>query len=357
MDNPKISVMVCCYNVAKWFKMGRLNNIYNQTYKNWELLLIDDGSTDETPAILDAEAKKAESLGLREGQIRVFHKPNGGTGSARNMAIDNATGDYIMAFDIDDDLKPDTLEYCAKQMEEKQLDMLVFGLEVHELSINKVFNYSFGDKLIMSNQELRDNYLDRFLFVPGGSNGYFCNKCYRMSFLNKYHLRFENQRIQQDEVFNLLVYRHLERCYISPSVFYIYYIYNTGNNRSRFIPDRFDIYKSVRQHFEDLKTYWKLNDKRFEDYLQRRFYNSVLQCMLFNLTHPKCPWTKEEKQHEMQRIMQDPLTIQSFQWADCHEKGIEQRCYRKACRAESLSQIKFYSKLFDTLHDIRKKLR
>lgn len=348
MSCPKISVIICCYNVSKWLKLGRLNNIYNQTYQNWELLLIDDGSTDETPAIIDAEAKK-------ESRVRAFHKPNGGAGSARNMAIDNATGEYICAFDIDDDLKPDMLEYCVEQMEAKQVDMLVFGLEVHELYINKVFNYSFGDKLITSNQELRDNYLDYFLFVPGGSNGYFCNKCYRMSFLNMYHLRFENQRIQQDEVFNLLVYHHLERCYISPRIFYIYYIYNSGNTRSRFIPDRFDIYKSVRQHFETLKSFWSLNDQRLDDYLDKRFYTSVLQCMLFNLTHPDCPWTTTEKQREMNRIMDDALTLQSFQYAESHFNSLEHRLSRKICNKKSLFLIETYNMVLGKLHSFRKK--
>ena len=346
MSCPKISVIICCYNVSKWLKLGRLNNIYNQTYQNWELLLIDDGSTDETPAIIDAEAKK-------ESRVRAFHKPNGGAGSARNMAIDNATGEYICAFDIDDDLKPDMLEYCVEQMEAKQVDMLVFGLEVHELYINKVFNYSFGDKLITSNQELRDNYLDYFLFVPGGSNGYFCNKCYRMSFLNMYHLRFENQRIQQDEVFNLLVYHHLERCYISPRIFYIYYIYNSGNTRSRFIPDRFDIYKSVRQHFETLKSFWSLNDQRLDDYLDKRFYTSVLQCMLFNLTHPDCPWTTTEKQREMNRIMDDALTLKCFKYAESHAVGGEQRLYRYACKKRSLFLIKLLTSVFGMFHKTR----
>jgi glycosyltransferase involved in cell wall biosynthesis len=350
MGHPKISVIICCYNVAKWLKLGRLNNVYNQTYQNWELLLIDDGSTDETPAIIDAEAKK-------ESRVRAFHKPNGGAGSARNMAIDNATGEYICAFDIDDELKPDMLEYCVGQMEANQVDMLVFGLEVHELYVNKVFNYSFGDKLITSNQELRDNYLDYFLFVPGGSNGYFCNKCYRMSFLNKYHLRFENQRIQQDEVFNLLVYHYLEKCYISPRIFYIYYIYSSGNTRSRFIPDRFDIYKSVREHFEDLKSFWNLNDSRFDNYLDSRFYSGVMQCMIFNLTHTDCPWTKGEKKTEIARIMNDPLTLHSFRYAETHVNGIEHRLYRDACRKKSLLLINIYASLFRFIHRARKSLK
>lgn len=87
-ESSKVSIIVGCYNVSKWLCMGRLNDIYNQTYRNWELILVDDGSTDETPALLDAEAKK-------DSRIRVLHKENGGLGSARNAGMDIATGDYI----------------------------------------------------------------------------------------------------------------------------------------------------------------------------------------------------------------------------------------------------------------------
>ena len=175
--------------------------------------------------------------------------------------------------------------------------------------------------------------------------------------MNMYHLRFENQRIQQDEVFNLLVYHHLERCYISPKIFYIYYIYNSGNTRTRFIPDRFDIYKSVREHFEELKNFWSLIDKRLDDYLEKRFYTGVIQCMLFNLTHPNCKWTKQQKKDEMERIMTDPLTIQCFKYAETHERRLEQLLYRKACKNQSLFQIKLVTSVFGIFHKMRRLLK
>lgn len=325
--------------------MGRLDNIYNQTFQNWELLLVDDGSTDETPKLIDEEA-------TRDLRVRAFHKPNGGAGSARNMAIDNARGEYICAFDIDDDLKTDMLEYCVTEMDSRQVDMLVFGLEVHELYINKVFNYSFGDIQINSNKELRDNYLDHFLFVPGGSNGYFCNKCYRLSFLNEYHLRFENQRIQQDEVFNLLVYRYLERCYISPRIFYIYYVYGSGNTRSRFIPDRYEIYKSIYQHFRLLQEHWLLKDQRFEEYLQRRIYANLHELLRFNLIHPKSTWTRTEKLAEINRVLADSEYSDAMTATVNAKKNIENWLLEWAYRMRSIIAIKFLNEGFAIMRKI-----
>ena len=92
----------------------------------------------------------------------------------------------------------------------------------------------------------QNRFVDLFVL---NMNGFPWNKFYRKSFLNKYGIKYENQRIQQDEVFNLKVYKRLEKAFISSEILYTYYIYSNGNTRSRFIYDRFDIYKSVRQHF------------------------------------------------------------------------------------------------------------
>ena len=109
-------------------------------------------------------------------------------------------------------------------------------------------------------------------------------------------------------------------------------------------------------HFESLKAFWSLDDARFDDYLDKRFYQSVLQCMLFNLTHPDCPWTKNEKQYEINKIMDDALTQKCFKYAASHINSLEHRLYRRACLNRNQFQISIYGKLFGTLHLIRNKI-
>lgn len=347
-DKPKVSVIVCCYNVAKWLCAGRLDDVYSQTYGNLEIILVDDGSTDETAVLLDAEASK-------DPRVRVIHKKNGGLGSARNAGLDAASGEYVWAFDIDDRVERNCVERCVAMAEEKDCDVLMFGFLAITPYLGTIETVRLESTVITSNAELRDNYLDRILFIPNG-NGFFCNKFYRRLFLEKYNLRFENQRIQQDEVFNLKVYHHLEKCYISSEVFYHYYIYDSGNNRSRFIPDRFDIYKSIRWHFEDLKSFWNLSDQRMEDYLDRRFYQSVMTCLLFNLMHPQCTFTEMQKKEEIDRIMDDPLTIRAFKHAEISDRGLEQKLYRIVCRSRSLRQMRMAVDFFAFLRKVKKNL-
>ena len=326
-----------------------MKDVIDQTFRDWELLLVDDGSKDDSGAICDEFAKT-------DSRIKVIHKENGGLGSARNAGLDAAEGEYVWFYDVDDHADPNLLEYCVKEMDAQQLDLMMFGFRAITPDLNLEDDVHLYECLLEGQQQLCEHYLDDILFVQYG-NGFAWNKFYRKSFLDRFGLRFENQRIQQDEVFNLRCYRYLERAYLSPKVLYTYYIYEKGNTRSRFIPDRFDIYKSVRQHFEDLKKFWGLDDKRLDDYLDKRFYDGVMQCFIFNLTHPNCKWTTVQKNAEMNRINSDVLTQQAYTWAEKHNNGFEQRIFRQACQQENLFKIKLYSKLFGILHTIRRKLK
>lgn len=341
-----VSVIIPIYNVRSFIDRG-LKNVLQQTYQDLEIILSDDGST-------DGSYEKCLNCVNLDSRIRVLRQENMGAGAARNHGIEEARGEFIYFFDIDDEINPRLIEYCVNKMRKLNVDYICFGYENIETTFNSKVIVSFPEAVISTNAELREIFVDECVLK---TNGFPWNKFYRKSFLDFHGLRYENQRIQQDEVFNLKCYQYLNKAFFSPEVFYKYYVYEKGNTRSRFIFERFDIYKSVRQHFESLKSFWHLEDSRLESYLNKRFYYSVLQCMIFNINHPKCTWTKEEKQSEMYRIMNDPLTIESFKWAEFQEPCLEQKLYRKACRAQNMGQIKLYSRLFGILHSIRKKFR
>lgn len=340
-----VSVIIGIYNVLTYIDRG-IKQVLEQTYQDFEILLVDDGSTDGSLAQCHDWAKK-------DSRIRVLHQDNHGVGSARNLGMRHAKGEYLYFFDIDDMMDKHLLEYNVKQMELLNVDFILFGYKNIDTKYGSETTIRFPEALINSNQELRNVYVDNFILKV---NGFAWNKFYRKSFLEKYNLHFEDQRIQQDEVFNLMVYEHLEKAYISPDVFYTYYVYEKGNTRSRFIPDRFDIYKSVYDHFEHLKDFWHLNDRRLDNYMLQRFYNSVMQCMLFNLPHPRNPWSKKEKKAEMARIMADHLTLDAFAYAEEHINGIEQRLYRHACRHQNLLEMTLYVNFFRILRNIKRRI-
>lgn len=342
-----VSVIVPIYNVRKFIDRG-VNQLLRQTYQDYEILLVDDGST-------DGSFDECTRWATHDSRIVVLHQQNQGSGAARNLGIEHARGQYIYFYDIDDEISPRLLEYNMQMMAQSSVDMIVFGYTSVDFKYKTKVTVSFPQTHIESNHQLRDVYVDQFVLKV---NGFVWNKFYKKEFIDRCHLRFENQRIQQDEVFNILCYQHVEKIFISSEVLYTYYVYDKGNTRSYYIPDRFDIYKSVRKHFENLKSNWKLDDQRLDDYLNKRFYyDGVLSCILFNLQHTGCPLSSKQKKEVLNTIMSDSYTIKAFEYADRVNLGFEQRLYRNACKKQSLWQIRFWVGIFSILHAINAKLR
>ena len=114
---PKISVIVPVYNTEKYLHRC-IDSVLAQTYKDFELLLIDDGSKDSSGAICDEYA-------ARDSRVKVFHKENGGVSSARNAGLAIASGDWIMHLDGDDRIAPDIQERLIRKGEDTGADIVM----------------------------------------------------------------------------------------------------------------------------------------------------------------------------------------------------------------------------------------
>ena len=115
MDEKLVSVIIPAYNIEDY--IGRcLDSIISQTYKNLEIIVVDDGSRDYTGEILDNYAKK-------DRRIKVIHKENGGVSSARNKGIEAAEGDYIGFIDGDDLIEPEMYKTLVDLLEEENADI------------------------------------------------------------------------------------------------------------------------------------------------------------------------------------------------------------------------------------------
>lgn len=190
---PEISVVFPVYNQEKYLS-NCLCSFQKQTFTDFELLLIDDGSTDNTPVICDAW----ETLDKR---IRVFHKKNGGVSSARNEGIERARGKYIVFCDPDDYVDPDYLLHLYQLLPNEEIEdgFVVQGYEKnnekgHNVgNIRFIFQYYFNEKIkfLLKRNELSD------MFSP-------CAKLFSRSFLNKYQLRFESQLSYFEDVVFIL---------------------------------------------------------------------------------------------------------------------------------------------------------
>ena len=191
----KVSIIIGLFNVSKYLEEKRLSCILQQTWSDLEILLINDGSTDNTPHICQELAKE-------DARIRLINKPNGGLGSARNA--ENVR--WMRAFAV---------------------DMTVFGMFFTYPDTCYTETSHFKDRLFTSNEELKARFVKDLFLIPNG-NGFVANKFYRRDFIERDHTRFGWQRIQQDELFNLQLYPKVNRLYLSSELLYHYNFKKTG---------------------------------------------------------------------------------------------------------------------------------
>lgn len=265
---PYFSVIVCLYNAEKYFSDG-VACMSCQTFRDFELILVDDGSTDGTAALCDACAGK--SCG-----IKVIHQQNTGLGGARNRGLGAAAGRYVCFFDIDDKVGGDWLERLHDRLEAcSGTELLIYGYREHSTVYGSVAEFSFEDRTYRTNGELRDAYA-KHLSGMRFNNGFAWNKVYRLDFLRNNGLAFPDARIQQDELFNIEVYKKVERAASVSDVLYDYFVYEGGNIRSAFIPERTGVFTGVRAAFLELASCWDLQDEDFLLYVHERYIRSLL---------------------------------------------------------------------------------
>lgn len=122
---PDITVIIPVYNVEKYLKKC-VDSVEKQTYKNFEVILVDDGSTDSSGELCDVLAKENDN-------IRVIHQENKGLGGARNTGIESCNTEYIMFLDSDDYIHPELLEKCVDVLKKNSCDIVLFDM----ISVNE----------------------------------------------------------------------------------------------------------------------------------------------------------------------------------------------------------------------------
>ena len=224
-EKIKISIVVPVYNAKKVLQTCA-DSILRQDFPDWELLLVDDGSSDGSGEVCD---RLAES----ERRIRVFHKPNGGVSSARNLGIREAGGEYLLFVDSDDEISPGTLGTLYAAARKTEADLVVCGFTyVVEASGEVVDN--FPEKYFCGGGRayLRDRFLEDFrleLFNPPW------NKLIRRKLLLQHSIFFgEAFAICEDMAFSMQVLEKCHRVCVIPKSLYRYHYKESDNLVNRF---------------------------------------------------------------------------------------------------------------------------
>ena len=211
MSDVKISVIMPVYKVEKYIRKA-IESIQNQTLTEFEFLIVDDGTPDNSGKISDEYA-------LKDSRIHVIHKENGGAPSARNTAMDIAKGKYYYFMDSDDWAEPTMLQDMYDLAEKHQLELVVAGYYIDTYYDDHNYittELSQPDQVFLSQQEFREQAYRLFdmnlLYTPW-------NKLYSAKYINDHNLRFSNT-FWDDFPFNLSVVRDVERVGITSKKYY-----------------------------------------------------------------------------------------------------------------------------------------
>ena len=247
MNTPIVSIIVPVYNAAKPLGENKtvlhrcIDSILNQEYRNYELIVADDGSKDESGKILDEYAAKDE-------RINVIHKENSGVSNTRNLAIQNARGKYIQFLDADDWITTDATKSLVRTMEESKADLVIadFYRVVGENTSHK--GRIDSDKVLT-----RDEFADYMIQNPADYYyGVLWNKLYKKSIIDTYHLKMDaSLSWSEDFIFNLEYLLHVK--HVAPLQLPInYYVKTEGSLVSQ---SRFDIRNIVDMKLSVIKYY------------------------------------------------------------------------------------------------------
>lgn len=277
-EDYKVSIIVPVYNVERYIERC-MQSLYSQTYKNIEIILVDDESTDNSGSICD-QYEKADS------RIKVVHKKNAGLGMARNTGLKLMTGNYVMFVDSDDYIEKDAVERMLKIAVEydaqvvtsnfaydkrKEINCIPTGLYEGDLKVREVLIHMLGSKK-GNNDEI---------------NVSSCTKLYLIKFLRDIRAQFPSEKnlIWEDMAFNCFVISKCKRVYVNDFAYY-HYCYNQLSLTHKYNSDKF---QNVMKMYQYMKTQIKHLDLPDEAVLRinNMFIGNVRTCMKLEAYYAK----------------------------------------------------------------------
>lgn len=258
--NELISVVVPVYNVEKYLHQS-IESIINQTYKNLQIILVDDGSTDNSGKICDEYAEK-------DSRITVIHQDNKGAGAAKNTGLDLVEGEYLSLIDSDDYIEPEFYEKMLSAMKKNNSDVVQCLFANVFVNNRYIRNYNFPSK---SDRKLRTKkYLFEMLY--DWKYAIFANKLFKSSLLKD--IRFPVGRKIDDEFFTYKLICNAKKVVNINDCLYNYRMRKTSvmndNSEYKLILDRIDCFK-------DRYEYVSAKYSGLEYFYYNHFHNILLQ--------------------------------------------------------------------------------
>ncbi|ONI37917.1 hypothetical protein AN639_06750 [Candidatus Epulonipiscium fishelsonii] len=273
----KISIIVPIYNAQKYLDRS-ISNIMYQSFKEIEIILVDDGSNDNSLDICKKYAKE-------DNRIRIISQKNSGAGQARNAGIKLASpaSEYYMFFDADDFMETQMVETMYNAITSGNYDLVICNS--NEISANTIAVQSttkLTDKVYSTKQACRNDYIE--LMKLNCANTLW-NKIYKASIIKEHNIKFPSLPRGQDAVFNCDYFNYVNSMKTISDVLYNYVLNDLESRSKKFTPDNFNISLKRIKHWESVFKKWNIWDKNAKVFLA----NYLLLDTVSNLFYSQSP--------------------------------------------------------------------
>lgn len=244
------SIIIPVYNSEKSL-IRCVDSIIKQKYSFWEMILVDDGSWDQSVNICDNYAQ-------RDRRIKVIHQSNKGVSEARNAGLGFSNGKYILFIDSDDYVEEDFLEEYTRCLSQYGPETFVWCGSEHVLETSKEccyrLQYGNEEEVCCTRKDALALYVHQMLNVPW-------NKCYLKELIEKNNIKMPKEMsLGEDLIFNLRYMDALgeKRIVINNRLLYHYMVQNTGNLNSKYYPDKYELVKFLNRKVCQYSESWNV---------------------------------------------------------------------------------------------------
>lgn len=320
-----VSVIIPVYNMEGSIEKAT-DSILAQDYENIEVILVDDGSNDNT---LDA----LNRIAAKDGRVAVLHTENRGAGPARNTGIEASSGKYLYFPDADDYLEPNAISSLVKAMEEEEeCDLVVFGYRVstHEgITISTKVYEAFSN----SGEHIRMAYsdyfgMDRRFSIQGAP----WNKFFNGDAIRENAIRYPALRRHQDEAFISRYMSHCKRVRFIPDVLYTYFANTVTLEWKKYPVDYADAVAGLNQVWQETICSWNKNDSATRLLVENCIFGLWIKALVLSYS-PKMGFNYFQRLKWIKKICVDnamnkyPMSIAKNVYPKCVLFAIKCRLY------------------------------
>jgi glycosyltransferase involved in cell wall biosynthesis len=314
-QTPKVSVIIPAYNVEDYVRRA-VESVCAQSFEDFELLVVDDGSSDDTGRIID-------QLAERDPRVDTFHQANAGAPAARNFALDRARGTYVLFMDADDWADPSMLEDMVAFGDANGLELVIAGFFIdtyygrggqHTSEVK-----ACADALYPTQGAFRSDAWQLFdanqLYPPW-------NKLFLRERIERLNLRFQ-PTFWDDFPFVLDYIRDVERVGVISQPYYHFIRQRSESETARWRPNMYEKREEEHGWMLDLYEHWGLaDDPASNEMIQRRYAERLIGC-IENICNPSCTLPKHEKLAQIEAMISSERAQRAVAEARPHSRMME----------------------------------